>query len=513
MGDDGYPVGAWTPQLPADAISDFEANKKGIDLRSVQHWFEDNGKGPGRENINWLTRVFGCDDADKATQWRTELSASYRRMALKRRPATEAVEEHPIETPKHPGADSDVEATGTPSNEKATGKKTAVGAGQHRPKTLAEKCEWVLSGSATLNLLIAYWLVITGLALLNFVVNAFSVTYMPYEGLNKQVGFIWAPTLTVLPVIALPLFIYYVSELNTYWKTVGRALCVSQGAFMVDVGSNAAWYAKVNDFKFSFWAIALFCSLFVFGFQWTGIYLPAYLSGDAGGVQIDRYLVALVRPEIISISEAMVLSFVGYIYSASYIAVFMFGLLFFVIVVLDFFDLCSTSRIEGGNVEHDQIRRVGQKIIWGGFRVAVFALWLAILIKLQIAYLSSDSANFLMWIAVDFQSALNMTDVRNGLLENTSVNHFTTFMMMIVTVTVFIYGIVKVQGAFDRLSVYGKQELSTRERLAIFEMIEVIALLSLSLVLAGRFTGFLIVLGISAIASLFVLSGPKLRTD
>jgi hypothetical protein len=383
---------------------------------------------------------------------------------------------------------------------------------QRHPKTLAERCEQILSGSASMNLLIAYWLVFCGLGLMNYVFNTLSVTYSPFEGLDKQVGFIWAPTLTVLPLVALPLFIYYVSELTTYWKRVGRPNCISQGVSTIDSKSDAAWYAKVNNFSFSFWAIALFCFFFVFGFQWSGIYLPAYLSGDANGVQIDRYLVALVRPEVISIEEAMVLSFVGYMYTASYIAVFMFGLLFFVIVVLDFHDISTTLDVEGNKIESDQICREGQKVVWGGFRVVVFALWLATLVKLQITYLSSDSSNFLSWLSTDMAGALDATALRNGWLENSSISHFTTFMMMAVTVSVFIFGVLRIRRSFERLSVYGRDQHSTRDYLVLFEMLGVIALLSTSLVLVGRFTGFSIIVGISAIASLHVLSGPKLRT-
>jgi hypothetical protein len=199
-------------------------------------------------------------------------------------------------------------------------------------------------------------------------------------------------------------------------------------------------------------------------------------------------------------------------YTASYIAVFMFGLLFFVIVVLDFHDISTTLDVEGNKIESDQICREGQKVVWGGFRVVVFALWLATLVKLQITYLSSDSSNFLSWLSTDMAGALDATALRNGWLENSSISHFTTFMMMAVTVSVFIFGVLRIRRSFERLSVYGRDQHSTRDYLVLFEMLGVIALLSTSLVLVGRFTGFSIIVGISAIASLHVLSGPKLRT-
>ena len=59
---DGFPSGSWTPELLAEAISAIETNQDGIDLRTVQLWFQDNDKGISADNIRWLARVLGCDD-------------------------------------------------------------------------------------------------------------------------------------------------------------------------------------------------------------------------------------------------------------------------------------------------------------------------------------------------------------------------------------------------------------------------------------------------------------------
>ena len=59
---DGCPQGPWTPDLLAEAISEIEANRAGIELRTVQLWFENNEKGISANNIRWLARVLGCND-------------------------------------------------------------------------------------------------------------------------------------------------------------------------------------------------------------------------------------------------------------------------------------------------------------------------------------------------------------------------------------------------------------------------------------------------------------------
>ena len=494
----GFPDGPWTPASLADAISGIDGNRGNIDLRTVQSWFQDNDNGISNENIRWLARIFGCNDPDETSKWQAELKASKDRLTNERRERRRRA--HDPEDLQNQAED--------PSEPRATTRAPD----QRATKTLAEKCEWMLSGSGSMNLLIAHWLVFCGLGLLNYVLHTLSVTYSPFDRLDKQVGFIWAPTLTVLPLIALPALIFYVSDLNTYWKRVGRSKCSAHDVMSVNIVSNEAWYAKVNDYSFSFWAIASFCFLFVFGFQWAGIYMPAYLSGDPNGVQIDRYLITLVRPEVISVAQAIVLSLIGYIYTAFFISIFMLGLLFFVIVVFDYHDLCMTAELEGSTADPKRIRKEGQKIVWGGFRIAVFALWIALLVKLQITYLSSDSPNFVAWLKTDTLSFFNATNISNGWLANTSISHFTTFLMMVVTVTVFIVCAQKIQTVFERLSVYDRDYPFSRDQLAIAKMLAVVGLLSFNLILVGRFTGFSLLVAASALASLHVLAGPRLRT-
>lgn len=507
---DGFADGPWTPDRLADEISAVDGNTEGIELRSVQVWFQDNDNGISDTNIRWLARIFGCGDPEAASQWQAELKAAKERLSSQRR---ERKRER--ETSSDKGEDQEpTSITGAeqPDPLRSEARDNSDEQGLPIAKTLAERCERMLSGATSLNLQFGYWLVFCGLGLMNYVLGTLNVTYSPQEGLDKQVGFIWAPTLTVLPLIALPTFIFFVSKMNTYWRRVGRSKCVSDRVTTIDPKSNAAWYAKVNDFSFSFWAIALFCFLFVFGFQWAGIYLPAYLSGDNNGVQIDRYLVTLVRPDVISIPEAMVLSAIGYMYTASYISIFMFGLLFSIIVTLDYEDICTTSELESAAIDRTQLRNEGQKIVWAVFRVVVFALWLATLVKLQITYLQSDSKDFVTWLRIDAATAFGASVPPNGWLDNSSISHFTTFMMMVVTVTIFIVCVMKIRSIFGRLALYDSDYPFNCDKRAITSMFLVIILLSVNLVLVGRFNGFSVMLAVSGLATVFVLAGPKLRT-
>src|SRR5690606_19290752 len=77
--------GPWTPELLAEAISQIDSNRIGVDLRTVQLWFQENDKGISIANIRWLARVFGCDDPVATGEWQVELSAAQSRLTAKRR--------------------------------------------------------------------------------------------------------------------------------------------------------------------------------------------------------------------------------------------------------------------------------------------------------------------------------------------------------------------------------------------------------------------------------------------
>ena len=85
LDQDGLPQGPWTPELLAQAISQIGANREGIELRTVQLWFQENDKGISARNIRWLARIFGCGDPDASLAWQAELSAANRRLIDKRR--------------------------------------------------------------------------------------------------------------------------------------------------------------------------------------------------------------------------------------------------------------------------------------------------------------------------------------------------------------------------------------------------------------------------------------------
>ena len=93
------------------------------------------------------------------------------------------------------------------------------------------------------------------------------------------------------------------------------------------------------------------------------------------------------------------------------------------------------------------------KLFWGFFRTAFFGLWFTTLIKLQIIYLSSDAKDFVSWLFNNARSALGGGD-QNSWLDNNSVSHFTTFLMMTVIIAIIGFCLAEISGAYDRSSQY-----------------------------------------------------------
>ena len=99
LGRDGFPAGPWTPELLAEAISQIDSNRIGVDLRTVQLWFQENEKGISTGNIRWLARVLGCDDPAATSEWQMELSAAQSRLTAKRREWKRARSNLAVEAP------------------------------------------------------------------------------------------------------------------------------------------------------------------------------------------------------------------------------------------------------------------------------------------------------------------------------------------------------------------------------------------------------------------------------
>lgn len=167
--------GPWTPDTLADAITAIDANKDGIDVRTVQVWFQANDNGISDKNIHWLARIFGCNDPDATSRWQSKLKAAKERLAIERRArrcVAAKVGEHEA------GGDRKLV---TRANERAH--KTEAKFDQPKLErqriSLAARAESLFLDGAPFGMVVAMWAGVAVLLYLGYLIGTHNVSYSP----------------------------------------------------------------------------------------------------------------------------------------------------------------------------------------------------------------------------------------------------------------------------------------------------------------------------------------------
>ena len=484
LGEDGFPSGPWTPESLADAISQIDSNRIGVDLRTVQLWFQDNDKGISTTNIRWLARVFGCDDPVATSEWQMELSAAQSRLTAKRRELKKAGK--PGDIPLAESARLIVEIPGSPTE--------VLDVRNDEPKRryrLATRSGALFSCGSPLNLPASVFAGISALGFLSFVIGIHNVKYTRADGIEKQVGFLWAANWTLVFMVFLPLFLTFVSEATIAWKYEERSKLIKIG----DLNESLyGWERVIEDVSSSFWAVFLICVLFAGLVQWIGVCLIPLVKGG-GNYATDWGSIAIVRPEIIPVSVAIVFTGLAYLYMSLCFYLFFAGLILLYAVVRDLWKIGEASKGQAGVDFQRDLDELGFRIMRWVFRCTVLGVLMAMVMKLQSSYLASDGKDIATWLMRDLSSALyEHADARSP-FSYRMPTHYSSLLVAISACVVFVYGVA-------RLSV-GRQHL-----VSLWAMAAVVALLVASYLLIDAFSGFSILLGIGLLLALYGLIDP-----
>lgn len=293
----GFPDGPWTPETLADAISSIEANQNGIDLRTVQVWFQDNDNGISSENIRWLARVFGCDDPEAASDLQTELSAARSRLDAKRR-AKRAARGTPVTSTANL-EESSFADDNAPDDRPAEATEPEL-VPRPAPRFGLITATEALFSRSPLNLPASVFAGAVALQFTSYFLGIHEVTFEAPDGLAKEVGFLWAPNWTFLFLAFMPLFFAFAAELLSFWREQGRRQVAKTGSL---AESSEAWFRSVEAASYTFWAVFLICILFAGVFQWISVRLLPLLRGG-GDFATDWGSLAIIRPEIISVTSS-----------------------------------------------------------------------------------------------------------------------------------------------------------------------------------------------------------------
>ncbi|MBZ9709539.1 hypothetical protein LB543_22765 [Mesorhizobium sp. ESP7-2] len=489
LGKDGFPAGPWTPELLADAISQIDSNRVGVDLRTVQLWFQENEKGISTANIRWLARIFGCDDPVATSEWQMELSEAQSRLSAKRREWKRAGSSVAQEIP-------DTALTATFDNETdppAELTRDADPKGPTRRFSLAGKSEAFFSRGSPLNLPASVFAGVTALGFLSYLTGIHSVTYGRADGVVKQVGFLWTANWTFVFMVFLPLFFAFVTELVTFWKDEGRPKLVAQGNKME---SDDAWARNVEASSYSYWAVFLICVMFAGLFQWIGVSLIPLLKGG-GNYATDWGSLAIVRPEVISVPEAVVFTGLAYLYMCLCFYLFFVGLILLYTVIHDLWRIPEAVSNRPGVDHQHELHEVSLSVMRAIFRCTVLGLLIAIVMKLQSAYLTSRGENIVSWLVGDMSSAFYGHNDASAGISYRRPTHYSSLLIAISTCVVFLYGTIRlgVERGFC---------------MPLWRMSAIVALLVAGYLLIDAFAGFSILLGVGVLLAVYGLFDPGL---
>lgn len=486
VGRDGFPQGPWTPELLAEAITQIDANRLGVDLRTVQLWFQENDKGISPSNIRWLARIFGCDDPEATSEWLMELSAAQSRLTSKRRDSKKTVRETASLVPE--ASPSVIVDGARPAGGVAQDSEVS----RKRPRfSLAERSEALFSHGSPLNLPASIFAGASGLGFLSYMVGIDNATYRRPDGVVKQVGFLWAPNWTLLFMVLFPLFFAVVIELLSFWKQARLRLVAHADSSQ----STNDWAGNVRAYSYSYWAVFLICVLVAGLLQWIAVCLVPLLEGN-GDYAISWGTIAIVQPDLISVSVEIVFTALAYIYMSVCFYLFLAGLILLHTIVHDLWRLEGDPKTPP-EVEHRrETSEICLRIMRGIFRSTVLGVLVAVCMKIQSSYLSSNGRDVVTWIIHDMFSVIYGHPDGSGSLGYRMPTHYSSLLVAISACVVFVYGVFRLA-------------IGKRLRVILWKMSGVVGLLLASYVLIDAFDGFSILLGAGILLALYGLFDPE----
>ncbi|KQV83434.1 hypothetical protein [Rhizobium sp. Root1220] len=493
IGEDGFPAGPWTPELLADAISQIDSNRVGVDLRTVQLWFQENDRGVSSANIRWLARVFGCDDPESTAAWQVELSAAQARLQAKRREAKK-IDGHAPERPD-PSPDPQVDHETLSSVEPTPHTEPEPGDVRNVPRlSLARRSEAFFSGGSPLNLPAAVFAGASALGFLSYMVGIHSAIYLRADNVAKEVGFLWAPNWTILFMVLLPLFFALVAELLAFWTGEAR---LKLWTWSHTSTRDDGWASQVQASSLSYWAVFLICVLFAGVFQWIGVCLIPLLKGGADYATSWGTL-AIVRPEVISVPAAIVFTALAYLYMCLCFYLFFAGLILLYTMIHDFRKIGLDAAAHHQTRSRGEVYKLCLRLMRGLFRCTILGLLVALCMKAQSSYLTSNARNILDWLAGDFTSVLAGRDAASNGFHYRMPTHYSSLLVALSTIVVFVYGSISIRAIGGRL------------HKPLWTMAAVVTLLFAAYLLIDAFVGFSILLAIAVVVAVFSLIEPGL---
>lgn len=474
----GEPVGPWTvPQIVA-AFEENETLKTVPDERTIQRWFQNNEHGIGSANIALLAAIFGCEDPNAIRLWRIALSDATQKLRKRKK------EKYNI--------------SGTePSKAKSN----------YITSPIARLSERIFDQKFSTNLPATIWFLFFILCIVSYGFGVNDITYSLKNGTEKQIGFLWAPNWLFEGILLVPMYLFIVTGLVSYWKTVGRRKLAINYSYDIQ---EANWRQQVNTSSHTFMVILLVSVLGIFLAQWFIGYYQILQRGNQENITIDWLLVALVRDDVTTIQNAKLLSLLAFLYSGYMYWLYFVGHVFLYLIASNFSELNEAQNLEL-DIEHQtRASSVSLYLITGIFRCTLIGILLALLAKLNATYLLTDAKNIVSWLVSDTLYVFGYTEDTFSFIEGRYLSNFTSAFHLFVVIAIYLVCLIRMQLPNQNQSLYYTSKSSEIEKYRkITQNLRKTKILQLCILISlcgtffgiGQYTGFSIVL-----AAVFLIS-------
>lgn len=485
--ENGFPQGPWTADLLAEAITRIDANGSGVDLRTVQLWFQDNDKGISTDNIRWVARVLGCDDPDATSEWQTALSIANSRLVAERK-KKRAAGKLTAQTTSQEVRD----IVPKPPLETAFLDLDKV---SMRHFNLEETTERLFENQSSFSLPIVVFTAAAALGLIAFTLNIHSVDYTPPIGPAKQVGFLWAPNWTIVFLAILPVYLFFLVELLRSWKVEWRRQLIADQDQTLRLNS---WESRVASASYSYWAVLFITVLIASGYNWIATHLIPLMNADAGGWPVDWGKIAIYRPDVISLPSAIVFTGLVFLYNAFCSYIFFAGLIFLNMIAHDFSNIEKELQTVSNDRLSQSLEVTRSSLVKGLFRCTALGMLITILMKLQSSFLQTDSANILDWLATDIRASFGFSNAHeeSKVGPQSAPGHFYSFFSMLAIIGTFV-------NASVRLHV---SSLGNLIQIPWFVMNGTMLLLVATYLLIGSVTGFTVLIFFTLVLTFYMVA-------
>lgn len=187
----------------------------------------------------------------------------------------------------------------------------------------------------------------------------------------------------------------------------------------------------------------------------------------------------------------------AYLYMCLCFYLFFVGLILLYTVIHDFWSIGEAASNRPEVDYQHEFHEAGLRVMRAIFRCTVLGLLIAIVMKLQSAYLTSRGENIVSWLGGDMSSAFNGRNDVSAELIYRRPTHYSSLLIAISTCVVFVYGSI-------RLGV------ERRFYMSLCRMSAIVALLVAGYLLIDAFAGFSILLGVGLLFAMYGLFDPGL---